>query len=89
MTLELFGMARELVGAPDVELDVAEPATLRSLLGELARRYPKLSGAVLDPDTHAPIEPHALLLDGRRASGMDEPVRAADRPVLLIIPSGG
>jgi hypothetical protein len=82
-------MARELVGAPEVDLDVAEPATLRSLLGELARRYPQLDGAVLDKATHAPIEPHALLLDGRRASGLDERVAAADHPVLLIIPSGG
>ena len=89
MTLELFGMARELVGAPEVVLDVAEPMTLRSLLGELARRYPQLEGAVLDAGTHAPIEPHALLLDGRRARGLDEPVGNADKPVLLIIPSGG
>jgi hypothetical protein len=29
------------------------------------------------------------LLDGRRAQGLDESVSDADRPVLLIIPSGG
>jgi hypothetical protein len=82
-------MARELVGSPGVDLDVAEPTTLRLLLSELARRYPQLDGAVLDKSTHAPLEPHALLLDGRRAQGLDESVSDADRPVLLIIPSGG
>ena len=82
-------MARALVGSPDVQLDVAEPATLRGLLAELARRYPQLDGVVLDATSHAPLEPHAVLLDGRIARGLDEPLSADDKPVLLIAPSGG
>ena len=89
MTLELFGMAREVVGAPEVDLDVAEPATLRSLLAALAAQYPKLNGAVLDATTSAPLEPNAVLLDGRRARDLDATITGADRPVLLFIPSGG
>ncbi len=89
MKLELFGMARELVGAPSVDLEVTEPVTLRVLLAELARAHPKLEGNVLDSVTHAPLQPNAVLLDGRRARALDETVSDADRPCLLFLPSGG
>jgi molybdopterin converting factor small subunit len=89
VTIELFGMARELVGAPSVTLNVDEPVTLRSLLTELARSYPQLTGAVLDAATHAPLDPNVVLLDGHRAHGLDEPVANADKPCLLFLPSGG
>jgi hypothetical protein len=89
VTLELFGMARALVGAPSVDLVVGEPATLRGLLGALAARYPQLDGSVLDPASHAPLEPNVVLLDGRRAGALDEPVSDLDRPCLLFLPSGG
>ena len=89
MTIELFGMARELVGAPSVRLDVDEPVPLRAVLEELAAQYPQLVGQVLAPLTHAPLDPNVVLLDGRRAGGLDEPVSDADRPCLLFLPSGG
>jgi molybdopterin converting factor small subunit len=89
MRLELFGMARALTGESVVELSLAEPATLRGLLGELAARYPQLVGNVLEARTHAPIEPNLVLLDGRRPANLDEPVAAADLPCLLFLPSGG
>jgi len=89
VTLELFGMARALVGLPSVDLTVGEPATVRSLLGALAARYPQLEGSVLDPASHAPLEPNVVLLDGRRARGLDELVSDIDRPCLLLLPSGG
>jgi len=89
VTLELFGMARALVGEPSVELAVGEPATLRALLTALATRYPQLVGAVLDRATSAPLEPNIVLLDGRRAQGLDELLVPGDRPCLMLLPSGG
>lgn len=89
MRLELFGMARELVGAPSVELDITGPATLRALLAELARRYPQLDEAVLHPTTHVPLEPNFVLLDGQRVHAFDDEISEGDRPCLLFLPSGG
>jgi hypothetical protein len=89
VTLELFGMARALTGRAQVSLAVTEPCTLRELLAALLADFPVLSETVLDPRTCAPLEPNAVLLDGRRARALDESVSDADRPVLLLIPSGG
>ena len=89
MKLELFGMARALIGAPSVELCVPEPPTLRALLRELAARYPQVVGSVLDARTHAPLEPNLVLLDGLRPVDLDEPLAASDLPCLLLLPSGG
>jgi hypothetical protein len=89
MKLELFGMARALIGAPSVELSPPEPVTLRALLRELAGCYPQVVGNVLDAQTHAPIEPNLVLLDGRKPAYLDEPLAEADLPCLLFLPSGG
>jgi len=89
MTLELFGMARALAGAPAVALDVPDGAPLRALLEALAVRHPQLVGEVLEAYTFAPIEPNLVLLDGRRATSPDEPITDADKPCLLFLPSGG
>ena len=89
MRLELFGMARALVGGASVDLDVAEPVTLRGLLAELASRYPQIVGNVVEAHSFTPIEPNLVLLDGRRAADLDERVSEADRPCLLFLPSGG
>ena len=89
MHLELFGMARELIGAPAIDVPVGSPATLDALILALAREYPQLLGTVIDLDRSTLIEPNVVLLDGRRAPGRDEPIEESDRPCLLFVPSGG
>jgi hypothetical protein len=87
--LELFGMARELLGAPNVDVEIAPPVTLEGLIVALARAHPQLLGTVIDLDRSMLIEPNVLLLDGRRAPRRDEPFDESDRPCLLFVPSGG
>ena len=89
MTVELFGMARALTGRASVEVDVAPPATLRKLLEALARAHPELVGQVLAAGSCAPLAPHHVLLDGRRAASLDETLVDGDRPCLIVLPSGG
>jgi hypothetical protein len=87
--IELFGMARELIGVPVVDVPIAAPATLDGLILSLARTYPQLLGTVIDLDRSTFIEPNVLLLDGRRAPERNEPFDERDRPCLLFVPSGG
>jgi hypothetical protein len=89
MHLELFGMARELIGSASVDVPIAGPATLDALIFALARSYPQLLGTVIDLDRSTFIEPNVLLLDGRRAPTHRETFDESDRPCLLFVPSGG
>jgi molybdopterin synthase catalytic subunit len=43
LTILLFASARESVGAPQVELELNELATVSDLKRELATRYPKMA----------------------------------------------
>ncbi|HVA36636.1 MAG TPA: hypothetical protein VNJ51_03400 [Candidatus Dormibacteraeota bacterium] len=88
MRLELFGMARHLVGTAALEVPVTSPVTVGRLLREAARAAPQLVGSVLEADG-TPIAPNYLLLDGRRAAEPGATVRESDRPCLLVLASGG
>ncbi len=88
MTVELFGMARVFAGAPSVEIG-GERLTKRELVRELALHCPAMLDNVIDAAGEAFVHPNLLLLDGRRATGDDEPFGAADRPCVLFLASGG
>jgi molybdopterin converting factor small subunit len=89
MQIELFGMARELIGEPRIDVEIETPATVDKLIDALARSYPQLLGIVIDHDRSSLVEPNVLLLDGRRSPGRDELFDERDRPCLLFVPSGG
>jgi len=89
MTIELFGLARALAGTPTIELTLAEPATLATLVEALGSAYPELIGEVIAASRDAFVEPNYLLLDGRRAVMAGELITSADRPCILFLASGG
>jgi hypothetical protein len=88
VTVELFGMARVLAGAPSLDIG-GERMTKRELVGALAARCPAMIGSVIDPAGQSFLHPNLLLLDGRRAIGDDETFGAGDRPCVLFLASGG
>jgi len=77
-------MARALVGGPHVELEVAEPASLRALLAELANRYPQVVGEVLEARSFTTdrAEPRAAR---RQAPGGPRRARQRGRPAVLAL----
>ncbi len=87
MTVELFGPARALAGRPTIEVTVAEPTALEAFARGLAAAVPAFVGHIVTAEG-AFIPPNLVLLDGRRAA---EGVRfgAADRPCVVVLPSGG
>lgn len=86
--LELYGMARHLVGAGVLDVPMEPAATVGALLRAAARLAPALVGTVLEADG-TPIAPNYVLLDGRSAVGAGDPVSDADHPCLLVLASGG
>lgn len=89
MKIELFGMARAIVGSASIDLALAEPTTARALVAALASAYPALVGPVIELSGERLLAPNLLLLDGRRAAGDDAAIGAGDKPCVLFLASGG
>jgi hypothetical protein len=87
--VELFGMARALAGVSHVDLALDEPVAFHDFLRALAEAVPPLVPDVIAPSLDAFVEPNLLLLDGRRAPRAGETFRAADKPCVLFLASGG
>lgn len=73
-------------------LTLKEGATFRDVVRTLARRYPKMTGDVIQPDGETMQPPNILNLDGRRMiqpHQMDESVDDGDRVILMSMSAGG
>lgn len=86
--LELYGMARHLVGEDALDIPAESAATVGGLLREAARLAPVLVGTVLEADGTL-IAPNYVLLDGRSAVAPGDPVSDSDHPCLFVLASGG
>ena len=65
LVVEFFGPAREIAGVAEVELDLADGATVRDVLRALADTYPKFRDAIVDPADWT-LRPYFLVnLDGQ------------------------
>jgi len=90
ITLELFGMARHLVGQKVVELELPEGARVADLIASLAERQPELVGTVITDSRRGLIEPSIINIDGRTAVGDAEYVlREGDPVCLMFVAAGG
>lgn len=89
MTVELFGLARSLAGAPRIELAIDEPTDLTTFVRALGDAHPELVGSVIAPAGDALLAPNYLLLDGRRSVEVDDRFSSHDNPCLLFLASGG
>jgi hypothetical protein len=89
VTVELFGPARALAGAPTLTLDVAEPVDLATFVRALAHAVPAFVGQIVTAERDAFVPPNLLLLDGRRAVAGGACFGDADRPCVLFLASGG
>ena len=88
--VELFGVPRQVVKAPQVRLDLPTGATLREVVAALGQREAELLGRVIAPDTKALIPPYMLYQEGR--GFLEDPsqrVEPGDRFVLMLSSVGG
>lgn len=63
--VELFGLARSIVGERALEVDLPGDATVTDALARLAADHPALVGRVIRPDGAGLTEGHILNLNGR------------------------
>src|ERR1051325_10526277 len=79
LTALLFGQARECVGAPSLDLEVAEPATVESAFAILKAEHPKL----------AQMERSLLFAVNEEYAARSQALAEGDRLAILPPVSGG
>lgn len=87
--IELFGMARQLAQAKEIELELAPGATLMDLLMALGRKAPALIGRVLAPDSRGLTPPYSLNLNGQAfIRDLESQPKDGDH-ILIMLPAAG
>lgn len=76
-TVKTFGITREITGAREVELEVAEGATVREFKQALFKQYPRLSGL------------NSLFIAVNHAYADDDQALTAGDEIALIPPVAG
>ncbi len=90
VTVEFFGIARELANAKETDLELTEGSTLRDVVAALAKRYPKLVGPIIDESAAGLIAPYLFNLDGRQTTqNLDQRPEDGQHILLLFALAGG
>ncbi len=89
--VELYGLARVLVGQKLIEVRLPAGASVQDLLAELGARRPDLVGRVLRDDCSGVTEGQSLAING--LSFVEEPasvtLKHGDRVLILANAAGG
>ena len=89
LRVELFGMARNLVQAKEVDIEVGDTGTFRDVAANLAATYPALLGHVVVPETHDLIEPYFFNVEARRVVRNLDEIPEEGKPLLLFFVDAG
>ncbi len=88
--VELFGLARSIVGQRAIDLGLPRAATVADALAQLAAAYPALVGPVIRPDGMGLAEGHLLNLSGRAfVEDVSTSVAPGDTILVLSNTAGG
>jgi molybdopterin synthase sulfur carrier subunit len=89
ITLRTFADFREIIGARERELSLAEGESVRGLLKGLCEAHPVLRGKIYD--TAGNLAPHILVLkNGRNVASLQQlDTLLADQDVIALFPPVG
>ena len=89
-SVELFGLARSIVGRRVVAIELPAEARVADALARLAADYPELVGRVVRADGGGLTEGHILNLNGRTfVEDVCAEIRAGDTLLILSNTAGG
>lgn len=90
VVVELFGTARSIVGAREVEIEVEAGASVSEVIAALAASQPGLVGRVIALNGAGLVESYGLNLNGHNfVADLSTPIRPGDRLLLLFTSAGG
>ena len=88
--VEMFGLAHEIAGVREVELELGNKASLADLVATLRREIPALEGRVIHPGEDRLMEHYAFNVNGRfYFDDMGLQLHRGDRVALLTLATGG
>ncbi|MGQ9676429.1 MAG: MoaD/ThiS family protein [Chloroflexota bacterium] len=90
VVVELYGTARSVVGAREVDVEVQAGASVRTVIAALATSQPALIGRVIAPGCAELLQSYGVNLNGRNfVADLDTPTQPGDRLLLLFTSAGG
>jgi len=90
ISIELFGLAKQIVGEKKVKINLQNKNTLKDLSQKLTKKYPKLLGKVIKEKTFKTIPPYMFNLDGRHTiTNLEHKLKKGDKLLLLFVTVGG
>ncbi len=90
LTIEFFGLARELTNARQIEVEVGPDSTLRDVVAALANARPKLVGPIIEPGKAGLVAPYLFNVDGRQTlQDLDYRPEDGQHILLLFALAGG
>ncbi|GAG71771.1 unnamed protein product [marine sediment metagenome] len=90
ISVELFGLAKQIVGEKKVKINLQNKNTLKDLSQELTKKYPKLLGKVIKEKTFKTIPPYMFNLDGKHTiTDLNFKLQEDNKLLLLFVTIGG
>jgi molybdopterin converting factor small subunit len=90
LIVEFLGPSRRLAQTKETTLEVADRATYRDVLRQLATRYPSLVDDVIVPSTFDLSPAFILNANGRRAiTDLDVQPEEGQRLIIMVMEAGG
>ena len=88
--VEMYGLALEISGESEIEIELAEDAHLAEVIEALRQRLPELEGKVIQKEKSRLVENCVFNVDGRfYFSDEDTELKGASRIRLLPLATGG
>ena len=88
LQIELFGSARRLAQAKEVNIEVGDTATFREVIVALVQKFPAFVGHVIT-ETGDLIEPYFFNVDARRVVRNLDEIPEEGKPLLLLFVDAG
>ena len=88
LQVELFGSARRLAQAKEVNIEIGDAATFRDVIATLVQKFPAFVGHIVT-EAGDLIEPYFFNVDARRVVRNLDEIPEEGKPLLLLFVDAG
>jgi molybdopterin converting factor small subunit len=92
LTIELTGVAKDIVGSPEIQLEFSQKDTYHDVVEKLAELYPALVNILIAPDKKTFLSSNLFIINDEMNDPvffMDQYPKDGDRLTLVSVMTGG